>query len=232
MKKACLYTRISSQKQSQSNLGKEAQEAYLKQFVEREGYTIVGWFHDDAISGSIHPENRPAMSSALETAKKEKAVIITAKLDRISRSVEHIAQMINKGTPFIVAEHPDADSFTLQLLSCFAERERKLIGERTRKALEAKKARGETLGHLPTLEAHREKGIQTNIQRGQRVAKIYGEMIMETKEFLEWKNGGKKVSLKKVAECLNEQGKTTPRGKQWNQPQLSMMLKRYKALQD
>jgi DNA invertase Pin-like site-specific DNA recombinase len=230
MKKACLYTRISSQKQSQSNLGKEAQEAYLKQFVEREGYTIVGWFHDDAISGSIHPENRPAMSSALEKARREGAVIITAKLDRISRSVEHIAQMINKGTPFIVAEHPEADAFTLQLLACFAERERKLIGERTRKALEAKKARGETLGHLPTLNLHRHRGVETNVERGRRVAAIYGEMILEAREFLVWKNQGKNVSLQKVAEFLNEQGKTTPRGKQWNQPQLSMMLRRHREL--
>ena len=102
----------------------------------------------------------------------------------------------------------------------------------TKEGLKKAKARGETLGHLPTLEAHREKGIQTNIQRGQRVAKIYGEMIIETKEFLERKNEGNKVSLKKVAECLNEQGKTTPRGKQWNQPQLSMMLKRYKILKE
>jgi hypothetical protein len=57
-------------------------------------------------------------------------------------------------------------------------------------------------------------------------------MILETREFLNWKNGGKKVSLVKVGEYLNEQGKTTPRGKQWTKQLLSGMLKRYKALQD
>ena len=97
---------------------------------------------------------------------------------------------------------------------------------------EAKKARGETLGHLPTLEAHRHKGSESNRQRGQRVAKIYGEMILETREFLNSKNGGKKVSLVKVGEYLNEQGKTTPRGKQWTKQLLSGMLKRYKILME
>ena len=60
MRQAVLYSRVSTSHQEKSGLGKEAQIADMTAFCEREGYEIVKVFVDDAVSGSIHPQHRPA----------------------------------------------------------------------------------------------------------------------------------------------------------------------------
>ena len=82
-------------------------------------------------------------------ARKLKAPIIVAKLDRLSRDVHFISGLMSHKTPFIVAElGPDADPFMLHLYAALAEKERRLISQRTKDALAAKKAQGVKLGGL------------------------------------------------------------------------------------
>ena len=74
-----------------------------------------------------------------------------AKLDRLSRDVHFISGLMSHKTPFIVAElGADADPFMLHLYAALAEKERRLISERTKAALAAKKAQGVRLGGLNT----------------------------------------------------------------------------------
>jgi DNA invertase Pin-like site-specific DNA recombinase len=71
-----------------------------------------------------------------------------AKLDRLSRDVAFVAGLMAQRVPFIVAElGTDADPFMLHLYAALAEKERRLIGERTRLALAARKAQGKKLGN-------------------------------------------------------------------------------------
>jgi DNA invertase Pin-like site-specific DNA recombinase len=74
--------------------------------------------------------------------------VVVAKLDRLSRDVAFIAGLIAQRVPFIVAElGRDADPFMLHLYAALAEKERRLISERTKAALAARKEAGGKLGN-------------------------------------------------------------------------------------
>jgi DNA invertase Pin-like site-specific DNA recombinase len=73
--------------------------------------------------------------------------VIVAKLDRLSRDVNFISGLMTHKVPFVTVElGADTDPFLLHLFAALAERERRIIGERTRLALQAAKARGVKLG--------------------------------------------------------------------------------------
>jgi DNA invertase Pin-like site-specific DNA recombinase len=80
-------------------------------------------------------------------AKRRKATLLVAKLDRLSRSVALIATLMDsRGFDLAIADMPRANRLTLHVLAAAAEHERHMIGERTRHALAAAKARGVKLG--------------------------------------------------------------------------------------
>jgi DNA invertase Pin-like site-specific DNA recombinase len=88
-------------------------------------------------------DNRPELIKAIERAKKEKAHVIVAKLDRLSRDVHYISGLLKHRVPFIVAElGADTDPFLLHIYAALAEKERPLISQRTKAAMKAAKARG------------------------------------------------------------------------------------------
>jgi DNA invertase Pin-like site-specific DNA recombinase len=100
-------------------------------------------------------DRRPQLAAALKLAKKRKAEIVLAKLDRQSRDVAFISGLMAQRVPFIVAElGSDVDPFMLHVYAALAEKERRLISERTRAALAAAKARGKRLGN-PNLAGRR-----------------------------------------------------------------------------
>ena len=71
-----------------------------------------------------------------------------SKLDRLSRDVHFISGLMAHRVPFVVAElGSDVEPFMLHLHAALAERERKVISERTIAALAAAKARGQALGN-------------------------------------------------------------------------------------
>ena len=72
-------------------------------------------------------------------------LLLVSKLDRLSRDVEFIARTM-KRVSIKVATMPNADPFQMHLFAALAEKERKFIGERTKAALAAAKARGVKLG--------------------------------------------------------------------------------------
>ena len=83
----------------------------------------------------------------------ETCTVLVSKLDRLSRDVAFISGLMAQRVPFIVAElGADADPFMLHLYAALAEKERRLIAERTRAALAAKKAAGAALGDPKTSE--------------------------------------------------------------------------------
>jgi DNA invertase Pin-like site-specific DNA recombinase len=88
-------------------------------------------------------ERRPQLAAALAAAKAKKCSVVVAKLDRLSRDVAFVAGLMAQRVPFMVAElGRDADPFMLHLYAALAEKERRLIAERTKAALAAKKAAG------------------------------------------------------------------------------------------
>jgi DNA invertase Pin-like site-specific DNA recombinase len=146
VKPAIAYIRVSTAKQGRSGLGLKPQQEALQRFAEAEGYRLLATFKD-VESGKV--DHRPELDAALERARKEQAPIIVAKLDRLSRDVHYISGQMKYRVPFIVTElGADTDPFLLHLYAALAEKERKLISERTKPALKAAKRRGVAIGGL------------------------------------------------------------------------------------
>jgi DNA invertase Pin-like site-specific DNA recombinase len=137
------YYRVSTQKQGESQLGMEAQCAAVESYVRQTGGTILGSFVEIE---SGKRSDRPELAKALEAAKRAKATLVIAKLDRLARNVAFIARLMDAGTEFVAVDQPHASRLTLHILSAFAEDEGRRISERTKAALAAAKRRGVRLG--------------------------------------------------------------------------------------
>jgi DNA invertase Pin-like site-specific DNA recombinase len=201
MKPAVAYIRVSTARQGKSGLGLEAQQAALVRFAEAEGFDLIQSFKEvETGKGADALERRPQLMAALKTAKRHKAPIIVAKLDRLSRDVHFISGLMSHKTPFIVAElGADADPFMLHLYAALAEKERAMISRRTKDALAAKKAQGVKLGGLNA------KGIQNREEakaRAEALRPILAELA-----------GG---SARAIAALLNERKVPTPSGGRWS----------------
>ena len=99
MRKAIGYIRVSIVRQGRSGLGLEAQRAAISRFAE--AFNLVETFTETE-SGA--DDDRPQLNAAIERARKAKAPIICAKLDRLSRDVHYISGLMKHRVPFIVAE--------------------------------------------------------------------------------------------------------------------------------
>lgn len=115
--------------------------------------------------GSDALDRRPQLAAALAAAKASKCSVVVAKLDRLSRDVAFVAGLMAQRVPFIVAElGRDADPFMLHLYAALAEKELRLIAERTKAALAAKRATGARLGNLINLAEAGSAGRATLIE--------------------------------------------------------------------
>ena len=100
---------------------------------------------------------RPQLGQALKACKRLKATLIIAKLDRLSRNLAFVANLMEAGVEFVATDNPTASRFTLHILAAVAEHERDMIASRTRAALKAAKARGVELGSHGRVLAARNK---------------------------------------------------------------------------
>lgn len=152
MKTAVAYIRVSTQKQGQSGLGVEAQEAAIARFAAAEGYHITHTYTEvETGKGADALDKRPQLAAALATAKGLTAPVIVAKLDRLSRDVAFIAGLMAQRVPFIVCDlGANADPFMLHIYAALAEQERRMISARTKVALAAARERGTKLGSPTT----------------------------------------------------------------------------------
>lgn len=160
--KAIGYVRVSTKEQGHSRLGLEAQRDAIQTFCDREGIELLD-IVEEVASGGLGLPQRPVLAEALVAAKKARAFVLVAKLDRLSRSVELISRLMAQQVRFMVAElGADVDSFTLHLYAALAEKERKMISERTRAALQRKIASGWLAGNVVLLDQYRWKSSKTN----------------------------------------------------------------------
>ena len=149
MKPAVAYYRVSTERQRRSGLGIDAQRDAVWRFAEAEGFSLAAAFVEaESGKGADALDRRPQLAEALSVARCRKCAVIVAKLDRLSRDVAFISGLMAQRVPFIVAElGADADPFMLHLYAALAEKERRLISERTRAALAQRKAQGARLGN-------------------------------------------------------------------------------------
>jgi DNA invertase Pin-like site-specific DNA recombinase len=142
MTKFVAYYRVSTQRQGKSGLGLAAQKRKIEEFLTTNDM-LVGEFCDIQ---SGRDDSRLELRKALALAKREGAKIIIARLDRFSRRVSFVANILEQGIGLVCAEMPNASDFQLHIFAALAQEERRLISERTRAALAEAKRRGKILG--------------------------------------------------------------------------------------
>lgn len=215
MKRFVVYRRVSTQRQGRSGLGLEAQdrdiEVYLDAFAETP-YEVLGTFTD--VQSGKSDENRPALQEALNLAKKHKATLLVAKLDRLSRDVEFIARTI-KQADLCVASMPGADTTMLHMYAVMAEQERRFISERTKKALAAAKARGTKLGG--------ERGsLKARMDALKGDADAFASKVSAIIQPMQERGD----SLRQMAAALNRAGIATRGGGEWQATTVSRVIAR------
>jgi hypothetical protein len=133
--------------------------------------------------------------------------------------VHFISGLMAHKVSFIVAElGADADPFMLQLYAALAEKERQLISQRTRDALNAAKARGTILGN-PNLADVRRQAVASNRANADRFAKNVSPIIREIQS-------SGIASRRAIARALNARGVATARGGRWTAVQVGSILQR------
>ncbi|WP_416354987.1 recombinase family protein [Aureimonas phyllosphaerae] len=221
MKTAIGYVRVSTETQGRSGLGLDAQRAAIVRFAEAEGFDVVGWFEEvETGKGADALDRRPRLKSALASARKLKAPVIVAKLDRLSRDVAFVSGLMAQRVPFIVAElGADVDPFLLHLYSALAEKERAMISARTKAALQAKKAAGAQLGNRTNLDLAQKAGAASNAAS----ADVFAGNVLPIVRQLQVAGCS---SLRAIAEALNTRGVRTARGGDWTAMTVKRVLDR------
>jgi DNA invertase Pin-like site-specific DNA recombinase len=224
MRPLIAYVRVSTSKQGKSGLGLEAQQETLSRFAEAEGFEIVRVFVEvETGKGSDALERRPQLAAALAEARRKRCSIGVAKLDRLSRDVHFISGLMAHKVPFVVAElGTDVDPFILHLFAALAEKERALIGVRTKAALAAAKARGVILGN-PKLAEARQAAHKAAAVANEAAADHHAASVLPI--IRQIKRAGPRT-LREIADALNARGVQTARGGQWYASTVSNVLAR------
>jgi DNA invertase Pin-like site-specific DNA recombinase len=216
-KQAIALVRVSTSEQGKSGLGLAAQEAAIRAFAATEGFEVLEVV-SEVTSGKLGIEERTGLRSALARAKKLRCPVIVAKLDRLSRDVAFISGLMARGVPFIVSElGADVDPFVLHLYAALGEKERKMIGARTKSALAALKAKGVQLGNRTNLDEAQAKGQAANSSR----AAAFAAKVAPTIRQLQAQN----MTLTEIAVELTERNIATLNGGTWHKSTVSRLLK-------
>lgn len=223
------YYRVSTEGQQESGLGIEAQMEKVRSLVAARGGQVVSEFTE---TESGRKANRPVLAQALQAARKAKAVLVVAKLDRLARDAELInrlsKEVANNGFPgLLFADLPDIDAtnaagrMILGVMAQVAQFEAERIGERTREALAAAKARGVKLG------GRREAAVlASQARRGEAVSRAEALRGVLTPMVAAGQ------SQRQIAAALNAAGHRTERGNQWTHKTVGRVIERLRAPRD
>lgn len=220
------YYRVSTKGQGESGLGLEAQRDYVQTAAAQQNWNIIAEFVDVGVSGSIHPLDRPEGAKAF----KHGSPVVVAKLDRLSRDVEHIAGLM-KRADFKVATMPKADTLQLHLFAMLAEQERTFISQRTKDALASLKVRANNGDVVAQQKIEARSQALQKAQNATQAAKARDVHVAASNAKAEQYRGAIEScmyrgckTLASVAQCLNERGVAAARGGDWNATQVKRLL--------
>jgi DNA invertase Pin-like site-specific DNA recombinase len=194
------YYRVSTDRQGRSGLGLEAQQKSVGAFLNGGDWQLVGHFTEIETGNR---NDRPELEKALAICRRQKAKLVIAKLDRLSRNLAFIATLMEAGVEFVAVDNPHANKLTIHILAAVAQHEREMIAERTRVALQAAKARGVKLGRNGVeclAPAYRAEAVA----RARNLAPILTEL----------KNAG--LSARRIASELTARQVPTRLGGRWH----------------
>lgn len=192
------YTRVSTEEQGDSRAGLEAQEAAIRAEVERRGWELVD-IRSDVASGKTMRKRDRLGETLRDLAAGHADALVVAKLDRLSRSVldfAHVMEMAASEKWSVVVLDLGVDTTTpngelvANIMISLAQWERRIIGERTKAALKAVRARGTHVG--------RKSNVTDETLRTIRTLRLAG------------------LSWQKIADALEASGVPTSQGGRWH----------------
>jgi DNA invertase Pin-like site-specific DNA recombinase len=207
------YFRVSTDRQGKSGLGLDAQREAVMNYLNGGRWSLVDEF-TEVESGKR--ADRPELEKALAACKKQRARLVIAKLDRLSRNLAFIATLMESGVEFVAVDNPHANKLTVHILAAVAQHEREMISERTKAALQAAKKRGQRLGNPGIAEAAKlgRAALKANARRfAANVRPIIDEIV---------RAGA--TSHNAIAAKLNERNVRTARGGVWTHVQVGAIL--------
>ncbi len=242
--------RVSTGKQEESGLGLEAQKDAIEAYRLRTQRTLIRTYVEVQSGKYDDIEDRPILDSALSHCARSNAVLVVAKLDRLTRSLSIYSDVKKRGVRVVALDLPDANELTTDIMVAVKAEERRAISRRTKDALAAYKAHGwlskriklkypegvppaiatATAGKLGAslpqcrnlTPEGRSKGLARSANRRKALAvKAYSDLAESMAKL--WGQG---LTLLAIAEKLSEDGHTTRRGKPWNAVQVKRVLNR------
>ena len=201
------YVRTSTGRQV---LGLEDQQLRINQFIQSTGNNLIEVVIEQE-SGKNN--NRVKLDYATNLCIKHGYTLLFTKLDRLSREVEFLFTLRNKGVKLRCIELPELNTLTLGIFGSVAQWERELISSRTKNGLAALKARGVKLGSPANLTVDaRNKGIESIIKK--RVENENWKMAKMFIEHFQMKYGY--INYTAIAKELNINGYKTRNGNNYN----------------
>ncbi len=134
------YYRMSTDAQALRGFSLEAQQAAVANYVAANPGKLIAEY---AETKSGRNNRRPKIAEALQVCRIFRAALLIARLDRLSRNVAMIAQLMESKVDFVAIDFPHATRLTLHILAAIAEHESRLMSDRVKSARAAARARGE-----------------------------------------------------------------------------------------
>jgi DNA invertase Pin-like site-specific DNA recombinase len=211
------YYRVSTARQGQSGLGLEAQRAAVLQYLNGGSWELLAEFTE--VESGKKTTNRPQLAAAMHLCRLTGAMLVIAKLDRLSRDAHFLIGLEKAGVEFVAADMPNANRLTVGIMALVAQQEREMISARTKAALAAAKAKGRKLGgykggKLPPA------GVGTAARRAK--ADAFAARVRPT--ILVLQAEGK--SLRRIATELTAKGVMTAEGGRWDATKVRHVLAR------
>lgn len=237
------YLRVSTAKQGASGLGLDAQRAAVAGFLNGGRWSLV---REVVEVESGKRADRPKLAEALALCRLHGAVLLVAKLDRLSRNAAFLFNLRDAGVRFIAADMPEANEMTVGIMAVVAEGERKAISKRTTEALAVAKVRLANLteeeradriarGKAVKLGAVRWDHLQAGGADRGRAAGIATRQVRSTRRAVDLApimaelQAAGVTTLAALAAGLNEKNIPAARGGSWSPVQVLRVLSRIAA---
>jgi DNA invertase Pin-like site-specific DNA recombinase len=218
------YYRVSTDRQGQSGLGLDAQRLRIEQLAAERGAMVVAEFTEIESGRKNH---RPVLAQALAAARRLRAAVVVAKLDRLARDAEFVLRLSREAEAnglagFLFCDLPEIDATTsagrliLSVMASVAEFESRRISERTREAMQQARGRGVRFGAgMPKVaEANKARRQQATVA-AERLRGILSPMAATG------------ASLRAMAGALEAAGvPTAAGGSRWSAVQVSRAVQR------
>ncbi len=153
------YVRVSTDEQAKEGISLDAQEDRIRALARAKGWALKDIIRDAGYSGKSL--SRPGTKKLIQLCQeKQTSTVVVYKVDRLTRKQKDLwyllEEVFEKYRVGFISVTESFDTTTaagkafLGMLGVFAQLERDLVSERTREALNHKKAKDEWIGRRPT----------------------------------------------------------------------------------